>query len=70
MATSNGHVTLDISDDGKGMDPSLLETTHSSGLGLLGIRERIELLTGRLDIETAPGRGMRLVATLPIGEPS
>ena len=70
MVTSNGHVTLDISDDGKGMDPSLLETTHSSGLGLLGIRERIELLTGRLDIETAPGRGMRLVATLPIGEPS
>jgi len=35
-------------------------------LGLLGIRERVELLGGRVTIESAPGRGTRVAVTVPI----
>ena len=65
LRATNGQVCLDIADDGRGMDPTQLATGQSHGLGLLGIRERIELLAGHLDIETTPGEGVRLTATLP-----
>ncbi len=59
-----------VEDDGQGFD---LEATQRSGavgcgLGLLGMRERVELLGGSLQIESAPGRGTRLEMDVPIGE--
>lgn len=56
---------VQVSDDGRGAgrDPD-----RNAGLGLIGMRERIEALGGELRIETAPGRGFRLVAGLPIIE--
>ena len=38
----------------------------TSRLGLLGIRERVQLLGGTLEIESAPGRGTTLFAHIPI----
>jgi len=35
-----------------------------SGLGLLGLKERVELLEGSIHIDTAPARGMRVVVTI------
>jgi len=51
-----------IEDDGRGFDPK----AASDGLGLLGIRERLELLNGRLVIESRPGSGTTLVAEVPL----
>jgi signal transduction histidine kinase len=34
--------------------------------GIAGMRERVDALKGRLDIETVPGRGVRLCAILPL----
>jgi PAS domain S-box-containing protein len=54
-------IALSIRDNGKGMDhPKTLD-----GIGLMGIEERINLLGGTLDMESMPGKGLRLLARVP-----
>jgi signal transduction histidine kinase len=60
-------VSLDVTDDGCGFDPAL--AGMSGGMGLLGMRERVEGLEGRLAIESAPGEGTAVAVTLPAIEP-
>jgi signal transduction histidine kinase len=52
-----------IEDDGVGFDPA---ATRDGGIGLIGMRERVELLDGRLDIESSRGAGTTLVAEVPL----
>ncbi len=52
-----------IEDDGVGFDA---EDVRDGGLGLLGMRERIALLDGRLDIESSSGGGTSIVVEVPI----
>jgi signal transduction histidine kinase len=60
-------VRCSIHDDGIGFDvAAALSRKGDHGLGLLGIRERLASLHGRLNIESAPGRGTTLVATIPL----
>jgi signal transduction histidine kinase len=59
-------VRLVIEDNGRGFEPRhRRRSRQSGGIGLVGMQERLELLGGRLDIETQPGRGTRLVASIP-----
>jgi len=63
-------VTIEIEDDGEGFDPAGISGTAAvggRGLGLAGIRERVELLGGSAVIESAPGQGTRVVLTVPLG---
>lgn len=53
-------IELSIWDDGRGFDVY----TSMNGIGISGMRERIELFGGRLEIDTAPGQGTNVVATL------
>jgi two-component system NarL family sensor kinase len=64
------NVDLVITDDGYGFDPvgALAPDGKSKGLGLRGIRDRVELFGGRLDIQSEPEKGCRIRVTLPIGE--
>ena len=55
-------LTVSIRDLGSGFDPA--NVREGSGLG--GMRERAELLGGSLDIDTAPGAGVRITAELPV----
>ncbi len=55
-------VTLRISDDGVGAANNGAATT---GFGLLGLRERVHLLAGRLTVETAPNKGFALELAVP-----
>lgn len=56
-----------IRDDGSGFDaPSVLAGRGDGGLGLIGIRERIEALHGTLQIISAPDRGTELSVTVPV----
>jgi len=58
------HVTIE--DDGIGFDAADVERPgRRRGLGLLGMRERVSQLRGRIDIESAPGRGTRIDVSLP-----
>lgn len=57
VGRTNGSVTLDVSDDGVGFDPTGSFPGH---LGLRSMRERAESLGGTLQIESAPGEGTRI----------
>lgn len=66
----DGRVTLEIEDDGRGFDVDEIRPRPDDwrGLGLLGLRERLELVGGCVLIESAPGRGTRVVLTAPLLE--
>ncbi|MGE5690053.1 MAG: GAF domain-containing protein [Pseudomonadota bacterium] len=54
-----------VEDDGEGFAPGTVRQTATGGLGLVGMRERIGLLGGRLTIESSPGAGTTLVVEVP-----
>jgi signal transduction histidine kinase len=60
-------VTLDVVDDGTGFDPGGLpgRTADGSGYGLSVMRERVARVAGRLEVESAPGEGTAVSATVP-----
>ncbi|NIC41941.1 response regulator [Aquabacterium sp. A08] len=58
-------LTLEISDDGRGAGPAELAKLQS--FGLLGLKERAQTVGGWLDVATAPGQGMTLILSVPLG---
>ncbi len=56
---------LEVADDGTGFDLDAPGSPGPTGLGLSGMRERAELLGGRLDLSAAPGRGTTVRLTIP-----
>ena len=54
-------VAVVVEDDGAGFDPA----DSGDGIGLLGMRERLALLDGTLDVESSAGQGTTLVAEVP-----
>ncbi len=65
LAHHDGQVELVVQDDGVG--PEQAGTDGDGGFGLLGLRERVELLGGRLGFGSGPSGGGRLAVTLPAG---
>jgi signal transduction histidine kinase len=63
LVRSGGSATVVIEDDGQGFDPAELEDGR---LGILGMRERVELHDGRLKVESTRGSGTTLVAEVPL----
>lgn len=63
-------VTLNVQDDGVGFDPDNLRHYSNEqsvgGLGLVGMRERLDQLRGTLLVESAPGEGCTLMAAVPV----
>lgn len=61
-------VKLQVADDGVGFDMQEalpIRIRNKRGLGLMGMRERAELLGGRLQVESSPGNGTRITVELP-----
>ncbi len=65
-------VRIIIEDDGIGFDTACLDDGHSEGggFGYFSIRERLTYLGGELEVESAPGRGTRVVTTVPVSQSS
>jgi signal transduction histidine kinase len=64
---SRERLTMEIEDDGRGFELNESGTPRrSSGLGLLGMRERAAALEGALSIRSRPGEGTRITVSLPI----
>ena len=63
-------ISVRIEDNGRGFDreAGTEATARSGGMGLSGIAERVCMLNGRLRVESAPGRGTRLLIDVPVGE--
>jgi signal transduction histidine kinase len=64
MTRSAQDVRFSFSDNGKGFDLS----QKRRGLGLVGLRERVEALAGHFELESAPGRGVHVKAVIPAKE--
>jgi len=62
LTRREGSVAAVIEDDGRGLGSA----DDSGGLGLLGMRERIALVGGRLEVESSPGSGTTLSIEVPI----
>ena len=61
-------IHIHVSDDGVGFDSAVTldhKNQQQVGLGLFSIQERLALLGGHLDIQSAPGKGARFSLTLP-----
>jgi signal transduction histidine kinase len=56
-------VRLCVRDDGRGFNPEL---QSEKGFGLVGMRERIQSLGGRLTIASQPGQGTEVIAVVPL----
>ena len=68
LAADGADVEITVRDDGCGFAPhsTLAEATARGHIGIVGIRERVRALGGRFAIESAPGQGTTLSATLPL----
>jgi signal transduction histidine kinase len=58
----DGQVEVSVRDDGDGFDPD----AATAGFGVLGMRERVLLLDGQLEVESAPSAGTAVHARIPL----
>jgi len=63
VAQRDGALRIRVTDDGGGFDPD----DDNAGFGLRGMRERVDLLAGELEIGSRPGAGTQVTARLPVG---
>ncbi len=64
LSSGNGEIRLTVRDDGVGFDPSAERSRQS--LGHASMRERIRLVGGEIQIESAPGHGTTIAAWVPL----
>jgi signal transduction histidine kinase len=77
LSYMDDQITLDVRDDGTGFDPlavpaprpgepgGLNGTEHRGGFGLVAMRQRLDRVAGRLEIESEPGGGTAVSASVP-----
>jgi signal transduction histidine kinase len=63
VTRGDGRIKAVIEDDGKGFEP---ETAGGEGIGLVGMRERIELLDGSLTVESSERTGTTVAVEVPV----
>ncbi len=67
---TESHVEIDIIDDGVGFDPEMIfkstNADEGKGFGLLGIRERVSQLDGKMNIHSKPGEGTHISVDIPL----
>jgi len=70
IARESGKVIVEVSDEGRGMDPDKLAKlrARSTGLGLRGIRERVRPFNGDVEIESQVDQGTSVRIIFPIAE--
>jgi signal transduction histidine kinase len=64
LVQEKGGLCLRISDDGKGFEKQMLKEKRT--LGILGMKERAEMMGGHCDVESSPGKGTTVTAIVPL----
>jgi signal transduction histidine kinase len=64
LEPAEGRLSFSISDDGHGFDPA----KQPEGSGMQNMRDRVEVLGGRLQVESSPGAGTRICGSVPVAE--
>ena len=67
LGGTNDEIRIQILDAGVGFDPSLRRAR--TGIGLVGMRERLRLVGGALSVQSAPMRGTEILARVPLPVP-
>lgn len=62
LGATHSHLTFSVEDDGAGFDPP----SAAAGVGIRNMRDRIVALGGQLEIESAAGKGTRIIGRIPI----
>ena len=70
LKTNGRRIGLAVKDDGKGFDPKKNKKNDESGMGLRLIKEMVETLEGTFEIHSSPGKGTRLLVSLPVEKPA
>lgn len=68
LGFDGGALTLRVSDDGLGFDPTSIQKRASAHLGLISMRERVNSVGGMLKIESEPGQGTRIALRVPFAQ--
>lgn len=68
VSRADGFLIISIRDDGRGFDARSprIDRAENQGFGLTGISERVKMLDGRFNVDSAPGRGTTLKVEIPI----
>lgn len=68
LSAHEGRLSLEVEDDGRGFNPAEVRPspTNMRGLGLMGIRERVELFDGSVEFDSSPGQGTRVAINVPL----
>ena len=61
-SNDDAHVDIEVRDDGRGFNPDAV----TDGFGLLGMRERVGLVQGKVEVTSAPGEGTAVTAQIPV----
>lgn len=64
LVKENGMLVLKVRDDGKGFDRKIAEGKRT--LGILGMKERAEMMGGQFMVESCPGKGTTVTAIVPL----
>src|SRR5438552_13813075 len=65
----DGAICMKIKDNGKGFqEKPVLHAKKNKRLGLLGMRERLEMVRGNFTIQSVPGKGTTVVAQIPLAD--
>lgn len=65
IAVKDGNLHIEIADNGVGFDPSRIS---KNSIGLMGMRERVSSLGGRMKVDSAPGSGAWIGIDIPLIE--
>ena len=70
MHRREDEVRLEVRDYGRGFDPTVAPVESGPGerVGLAGMRERVSMLGGRLEIHSQPDAGTTVVATVDLAQ--
>jgi signal transduction histidine kinase len=66
LETRQDQTVLIVEDNGRGFVPEEKPSAKGRGIGLVGIRERVKLMNGTLEIESSDGKGTTLFARIPV----
>lgn len=68
LSSDRRGLRVEIEDDGRGFDPSVINSSNGRHYGLVGMRERAEKLGGQLSLTSSPGKGTHVQLRVPKAE--
>jgi signal transduction histidine kinase len=66
LSEREGVIRIEIEDDGRGFEPENVSHAERRHFGLMGIEERVDILGGKVKIDSAPGQGTRVHLEVPL----